>query len=271
MRIVSLLPSATDIVSALGAGHELVGVSHSCGQAWAHLPTLTSTWIDATASSAAIDAQVRNASTPLYQLDINKLAQLRPDVIVSQSLCDVCAVPSGDVAAAISALPGNPMLVDISPSTLPEVPQCFHQVGAALQRQREAQRLLSQWQDTFARYHQRHQDAGLRIAFLDWLDPPFAAGHWVPGLIQWLGAESVLCEPGKPSFRLTWADVDAACPDLVIAACCGLTQSRATLEGQSSPRSIRYLDGYELFSRPSPALMDSLMVLDKTITQFLGH
>ena len=107
MRIVTLLPSATDIVAALGAGDDLVGVSHSCSPKWEHLPALTSTIIDYTASAATIDAQVKNAGAPLYMLDVELLKQLKPDVIISQSLCDVCAVATGDVEEAVDQPPAR--------------------------------------------------------------------------------------------------------------------------------------------------------------------
>ena len=267
-RVVSLLPSATDIVVALGAADELVGVSHSCGVRWAHLPRLTSTWIEVDASSATIDAQVRGAPRPLYQLDVDRLARLNPDVIVSQSLCDVCAVPSGDVVEAVRALPESPQLVDLAPSRLEDVPPCFASVGAAIGRDAQADALTSRWQQVFERHRGLHEASGLRVAFLDWLDPPFASGHWVPDLIEWLGAQSVLARPGQPSFAVTWREIEAAAPDLIVAACCGFTEARASADANVTPE-IRLLDGYELFSRPSPSLMTSLAVLSRTFAEFL--
>src|SRR6056297_3523327 len=125
MRIVSLLPSATDIVTALGAGSELVGVSHSCGPEWAHLPVLTATVIDTGASATEIDRQVKEAGGALYHLDVALLEKLAPDVVVSQSLCDVCAVASGDVEEAVKTVSSRPVLVNLEPFRLDDVPKGF--------------------------------------------------------------------------------------------------------------------------------------------------
>ena len=128
-RVVSLVPSATDIMAALGAGDLLVGVSHSCDGDWAHLPVLTSTLIDKNAPASDIDAQVENSTAPLYELDIARLEALAPDIVISQDLCDVCAVPSGDVDDALKSLPTAPELVTLAPFRLADIPMCFEQVG----------------------------------------------------------------------------------------------------------------------------------------------
>ncbi len=270
MRIVSLLPSATDIVVALGAADEVVGVSHSCGPEWSHVPRLTRTWIDTQRGSAEIDAQVRGATRPLYELNIEQLEALAPDVIVSQSLCKVCAIPAGDVEAAIRALPTRPDVVDLSPSRLDDVPLDFAIVAEALERKEAGRALQHAWRSCFDRYHLRYESAALSIAFLDWLDPAFAAGHWVPDMIEWLGAKSVLARPGEPSYETTWKEVVAAKPDLVVAACCGYDQSRAAQESTDSPCEIVFLDGYRHFNRPSPMLMESVELLDAVVAEFLG-
>ena len=275
MRIVSLLPSATDIVVALGATRDLVGVSHSCGPQWAHLPRLTSTWIDTGRCAAVIDAQVRDATRPLYELDIDTLAALEPDVIVSQSLCKVCAIPSGDVLGALEALPRVPDLIDLSPTRLADVPRGFELVAAAIARSDQGRRLQRQWQDQFASYHQRYRRSGLKIAFLDWLDPPFAAGHWVPDMIAWLGLRSVLAQPGEPSYETSWEAIAAQKPDMVVAACCGFDKERAADSlPEMAPTFIEcpvvLLDGYREFSRPSPALLDSMRTLNQVVAEYLG-
>lgn len=267
MRIVSLLPSATDIVVALGAGDQLVGVSHSCSGDWDHLPKLTSTWIDTGASATDIDAQVRSAARPLYELDLMALENLAPDVVISQSLCDVCAVPSGDVEAALAALGSAPSLVDLTPFRLHDVPACFRQVGAAINRSAEAKALTDRWHTVLRDFRGRHAAASLRIAFLDWLDPPFAAGHWVPDMLEWLGTESALARPGEPSHQVSWHDVSAAHPDLIIAACCGFDQARVDADQGNPQLPLITLDGLALFSRPSPALLPSLALLSATISR----
>ena len=151
MRIVTLLPSATDMVVALGASADLVGVSHSCGANWSHLPALTSTIVDTSASAAAIDAQVKQAAAPLYHLDIKLLEVLAPDVIVSQSLCDVCAVASGDVEAAVAGLSSRPLLVNLAPFRLDDVPQGFVDIGEAIGRPTETAALADRWATSLAR------------------------------------------------------------------------------------------------------------------------
>ena len=264
MRVVSLLPSATDIVVALGAEEDLVGVSHSCGARWAHLPRLTSTRIDVNASSAAIDAEVKGSSEPLYDLDIETLERLAPDVVISQSLCDVCAVPSGDVEKAVRHVSSRPALVNLSPFRLADIPEGVEEVGAAIGRTREAAAFFSEWEEAFAELEERERK-GLSVAFLDWLDPPFAAGHWIPDIIEALGCVSVLARPGEPSREITWDDVRSSRADLVVAACCGLTEPRAGRDVVPEDIDIRILDGYEDFSRPSPRLIESARVLARVI------
>ncbi|MEM6826492.1 MAG: ABC transporter substrate-binding protein [Pseudomonadota bacterium] len=268
MRIVSLLPSATDIVVALGAADDLVGVSHSCSGDWDHLPKLTSTWVDTGASAADIDEQVTTASRPLYQLDIEALERLKPDVVISQSLCDVCAVPAGDVREAVLTLSSTPHLIDLSPDGLDDVPLCFRQVGDGINRRSEASRLERRWHDTFATYRNRHADKDLRLVFLDWLDPPFVAGHWVPEMVEWLGVTNLLGVARKPSFKATWDTINASQPDVLIAACCGFGVEQAELENIPVACPVIHLDGHLHFSRPSPALMPSLEMLAQTIESF---
>ncbi|QTD56891.1 ABC transporter substrate-binding protein [Parasphingorhabdus cellanae] len=269
MRIVSLLPSATDIVVALGAGGDLVGVSHSCSGEWDHLPKLTSTWIDTKASAAQIDRQVSTATRPLYQLDIAMLERLAPDVVISQSLCDVCAVPSGDVREAVLSLLNAPILVDLAPSRLADVPVCFGQVGEAIGRKRAATELRAKWDATLAEYDGRHAGTGLRVAFLDWLDPPFIAGHWIPDMLKTLGMTCLLGKSGEPSFKVGWDEVARTAPDIVIAACCGLDEAAAKAAAVPLDCPVLFLDGHMHFSRPSPALLPSIVMLSDAVSEFM--
>ena len=268
MRVVSLLPSATDIIVALGASENLVGVSHSCSGEWDHLPKLTSTWIDTKASAAEIDEQVTTAAKPLYELDIETLERLAPDVVISQSLCDVCAVPAGDVREAVLTLPTRPLLVDMAPNGLDDVPVCFAQVGAALERGETAAQLDDRWRATFAAHRGVHADKDVRLLFLDWLNPPFVAGHWVPEMVEWLGLTNLLGVARKPSFKTDWDTIDAAKPDLLIAACCGFGVDQAIHEDTPVACPVIHLDGHLHFSRPSPALMPSLEMLSAAVEDF---
>ena len=270
MRVVSLLPSATVIIVALVAADDLVGVSHSCSGDWRHLPKLTRTWIDVQASSAEIDRQVRAADRPLYELDVQLLEQLAPDVVVSQSLCDVCAVPSGDVLEAVKALSSKPELIDLTPNRLGDVPGCFTQVGQAIGRAGEAASLMKYWLQVFNRYRGRHAERGLTAAFLDWLDPPFVAGHWMPDMLEWLGVTPVLAVGGQPSYAVTWQEIEDAEPDLIVAACCGFDAERSVAAAGERAMSIFCLDGNELFNRPSPKLIESLVALSAVIDEFVA-
>ncbi len=269
MRVVSLLPSATDIAVALGAKDDLIGVSHSCSGDWQHLPKLTSTWIDISASAAEIDRQVSTANWPLYQLDIDTLEHLAPDVVISQSLCDVCAVPSGDVREGVLALSSRPKLVDLSPYGLADVPVCFEQVGEAIGRERQSAVLIEQWDRTLEEYRGAQAQTELRVAFLDWLDPPFVSGHWVPEMVELLGLTNLLGRAREPSFKVSWKAVEAAKPDLIIAAACGFDASRAQSDTIPLEVPVIHLDGHLHFSRPSPALLPSLRMLSEAIAEFV--
>ena len=267
MRIVSLLPSASDIVAALQGADYLVGVSHSCDARWSHLPSLTSTRIDKTDSPRDIDTQVKSSDAPLYMLDIDRLEELAPDLIITQELCDVCAVPAGDVRAAIENLSGRPELLTLSPFRLEDVADCFQDVAQATGLMTQGNDLQKQWQDTLARYRGYFQNRKPGVAFLDWLDPPFAAGHWVPDIIELTGCSSMLVRPGDPSREIVWDDVRHCGADIVMAACCGQDKAQAEMACHAIPDDIdvHLLDGDVLFSRPSPSLMDSIGVFVKTL------
>jgi iron complex transport system substrate-binding protein len=269
MRIVSLLPSATDIVVALGAAEDLVGVSHSCSGNWDHLPKLTSTWIDTTAPSAEIDRQVTTAVRPLYELDLETLHRLAPDVIVSQSLCDVCAVPSGDVREAVLSLASKPVLVDLAPNRLADVRASFGEVGAALGRAEAARALALRWDDALEAQRARHAGSRLKVVFLDWLDPPFVSGHWIPEMVELLGLTNVLGRAGERSYRVTWDEVRDARPDVLVVAACGFGETRAQLDAVPLDIPVIHLDGHLHFSRPSPALLPSLEMLSEAVADFM--
>ena len=297
MRVVSLLHSATEIVVALGARDKLVGVSHSCGAQWAHLPRLTHTHIDIAAPSAVIDAQVKSSRDALYELDAAQLIALAPDVVITQELCDVCAVASRDVEAALAACASPPVLVTLTPERLADIPQGFADVAMALNMPEQGYNLIAHWETTLAQYANRFAAMPLRIGFLDWLCPPFAAGHWIPDMIEHLGCVSVLATRGEPSYETDWKTINAAQPDLVLAACCGYDVARTQIDAESLAQSplqppsqsplqpplqpssqsplearsefltcpLHILDGVDLFSCPSPRLLDSLALLAETV------
>lgn len=282
MRVVTLLPSATEIVCALGREADLVGVSHSCDfpASVQVLPRMTSTHVPYTESSDVIDAYVRDhlsGHEALYDLDVAKLEKAAPDVVVSQALCDVCAVATGDVKGAVCGLPSGPELVDLEPNTLAEVLDDIVRVGAAIGADAEASEVvdcLKARRDEIAdRTASIPQDERPRVAFLEWLIPPFNGGHWNPELVDLAGGIDLLGAKGQPSSTQDWERIIEARPDVIFIACCGLDTQR-TLEDveqvrntdawQSLPATrggrVFVADG-DYFSCPGPRLLDGLEII----------
>ena len=286
-RIVSLLPAATEIISALDATDLLVGRSHECD--WPHnvasLPVLTAPKIDSTASSVEIDQAIKNSdSVPLFSLDESLLQELSPDLIITQSACSICAVDIEAVAsvAASLCLPhgGHPEVLALAPQSLRELIDDISLVGEKIGKQADATKLIATLNNRMTAVTTGTQKLEMirgkkpRIALIEWLDPPMSAGNWVPEMIHMAGAVDALkADPGK-SHWIQWADVAEADPDIVILIPCGfelervLTEAktpavwphlkdlRATREG-----SLFAVDGHHLFNRPGPRLVDSLEVL----------
>lgn len=280
MRIVSLLPSATEIVCALGLGDRLVGVTHECDHPpfVRGLPRVTKTLIPTDAASAAIDALVRDrlrTRRALYTLDLPVLESLRPDLIVTQALCDVCAVAEAEVQAAACALPGRPRVVNLEPTTLAEVLASLGTVADAAGVPERAEVVLAELQRRIDRVRGRVADRPRpRVVLLEWIDPPFSCGHWSPELVALAGGDEAIGRPGERSRTLAWDEVVAAQPDVLVIACCGYTADRTRedlpiLERQPGwadlpcVRSgrVHVVDGSAYFSRPGPRLVDSLEIL----------
>ncbi len=281
LRIVSLLPSATEIICALGLEAQLVGVTHECDYppSVRALPKVTHTLIPTDATSQEIDHLVRErlqSVQALYTLNLPVLEALQPDVIVTQALCDVCAVAEEEVKAAACHLPGNPQVINLEPQTLEEVFASLHQVAAATGRQAVAEEVVAGLQARVEAVARRSAtvDRRPRVALLEWLHPPFSCGHWSPELVHLAGGEEVLGRTGVPSRTLTWEEVAAAHPEVVFVACCGFSVER-TLEDLdllashpvwSSLPAVRQgrvyvTDGSHYFSRPGPRLVESLEIL----------
>jgi len=285
-RIVSLLPAATEIVAALGLRPALVGRSHECDEPAdvRPLPALTAPRIDPGASSTEIHAAVGRAlaarpgsSTSLFALDIDRLAALAPDVILTQAACNVCAIAADDVAAAVQAV-GHPVrIVPLSPATLSGVLADVLAVGAATGTLPRAREVVARLRARAASVSCRVQALRLPrpgVAVIEWLDPPMAAGNWVPELVRLAGGDDVLGKAGVHSHWITWDDVAAADPDVVILSPCGFTLDRVVAESAApalrgrldslrAARSGRLfaVDGHHLLNRPGPRLLDSLEVL----------
>ena len=280
-RIVSLLPSATEIVCALGLEDRLVGVTHECDypESVRELPKVTRTLIPTEASSAAIDRLVRDhrrADHALYTLDIPALEALRPDVIVTQTLCDVCAVADEEVRAAARALESAPRVIHLEPQRLSEVLASIRQVAVEVGVRERGDAIVaglaSRVEAVVARSARVCNRP--RTVLLEWVDPPFSCGHWNPELVEMAGGSERLGRAGEKSRTLRWDDVIDAEPAVVLIACCGFGVERtlqdaallASVPGWDGLPAVRsgrvyVTDGSQYFSRPGPRLVDSLEVL----------
>jgi iron complex transport system substrate-binding protein len=285
MRIVSLLPSATEIICALGLEDRLVGVTHECDfpASVQQLPKVTRTLIPTAACSAEIDRLVRQrlqTGQALYTLDLPVLEALRPDLIVTQALCDVCAVAEDEVRAAACMLPGSPRVINLEPQTLSEVLASIRQVATAVGVDRRADEVISgltaRVETVVARTATRRRRP--RVALLEWLDPPFSCGHWSPELVRLAGGVEGLGQEGRPSRTLRWEEVLAWQPEVVFIACCGFSVERTLCDlpllqfvpGWQDVPAVRsgrvyVTDGSHYFSRPGPRLVDSLEILAHTL------
>lgn len=283
MRIVTLLPSATEIVCALGLREHLVGVSHSCNfpEDVEELPVVTSTHVPYQESSEVIDAYVRehlSGHEALYDLDMERLVALEPDFIISQTLCDVCAVSTGDVMKAIESLPSKPVLIDLNPNTLDDVFDDVRNVGAQLGIELEANTTLLDLRERRDAIAARSAIIPLSdrptVAFLEWVFPPFNGGHWNPELVNLAGGIDLLGSPGKASSTQDWVDIVSKQPDVLFIACCGFRVERALedVDKISEAEEWRQLpavkngrvyvtDGNAYFSCPGPRLIDGLEIM----------
>ena len=281
MRIVSLLPSATEIICGIGLQSQLVGVSHECDYpaGVADLPKVTKTLIPHDATSGQIDALVRErlkTERALYSLDMPVLESLRPHLIVTQALCDVCAVAENEVRSAACSLPNGPKVVNLEPSRLSDVFECIRQVGEAAECVDRANDFARELQARVDAISQRSHSIETRpsVMLLEWIDPPFSAGHWSPELVAIAGGREVIGVAGKRSVTTPWDSILAADPDVMMIACCGFTIER-TLQDfpilTSYPKwdslqcvrsgQVYIVDGSAYFSRPGPRLVDSLEIL----------
>jgi iron complex transport system substrate-binding protein len=281
-RVVSLLPSATEIAVALGLGDALVGRSHECDfppeVAW--LPALTSTKIAKGMRSVEIDRTVTDiigAGLSVYSVDTNRLRALKPDVILTQTQCAVCAVTPADLEDALADWIGAPPeLVSLAPDALDDVWRDFHAVGAATGRAAEAERAVADLRERLARIKRPPERP--TVAAIEWIDPLMIAGNWVPELIEIAGGVPVLAAPGQHSPFIAWDDLRAADPDMIVAMPCGF-QILRTLEemplldelpGWQSLKAVRngrvfVADGHHLYNRPGPRLVVSAEALQAMI------
>jgi iron complex transport system substrate-binding protein len=289
LRIVSLVPSATEIIAAPGLGDDLVGITQECD--WprdlvAGKPVVTSSLLpskDAEGeplTSGEIDAQVRaalEAGEALYRIDHDLLRELKPDLVLTQGLCDVCAVNHKAVVAAAEALGESATVLDLAPTTLAGVLETIQQVGDATSKSVEAQAMIAQMQVRWdvVRTVVENASEKPRTLLLEWSDPPFSAGHWNPELLTLSGATlAPWDEAGAPSRALTWDEIKAFAPEMIVFIPCGFGVDRAIeeayvladTEGWFDLPAVQNgecyaVDGNSYFNRPGPRLVESAEIL----------
>ncbi|PSP84939.1 cobalamin-binding protein [Halobacteriales archaeon QS_6_64_34] len=278
MRVVTLLPSATEIVYALGV--EPVGVSHECDYppAAREQPSVNRSRVDPQASSSEINEQVAEAEDGdgVYAIDRETLAAVDPDVVVTQGVCDVCAVDHVQVAAAVADLGLDAEVLTLDVHSLEDLFESIHRVGAAIDRDERATELVATLRGRVAAVETTvaRADSTPTVAVLDWLDPVMVAGHWIPEMVERAGGEYGMADHGAHSRPREWAEVGAYDPDVLVAAPCGfdIDQTRENLAdltdrpGFDDLRAVRegrayVVDGHHYVNRSGPRLVDTLEYL----------
>jgi iron complex transport system substrate-binding protein len=281
MRIATLLPSATEIVCALGLAGDIVGITHECdfppeirGRSLIVRGTIDSVRL----TSAEINAQVETSLTrgePLYGIDIDVLRAARPDLLITQDLCEVCALPGTDVDAALTSLPIPPRVLRLHPHTLSDILRDVRLVGAATGREAEAQQLVARLEARIARIEAAvRAQPRPRVCCLEWVDPAFCGGHWMPEMVERAGGREVVGVAGRPSFQVEWSQIAAAQPDVVVLVLCGFDVARTQREARvlatrAEWRSLPAVragrvyatDASSYFSRSGPRIVDGLEIL----------
>ena len=270
MRVVSLLPSATESLFALGLGDQLVAVTHECDyppEATA-LPVVTSSTLALQQErSAGIEAAVALAAKEgrsLYEVDTEAIRRLNPDLVVAQDICDVCAIPADQVAGDLAGIP----MIRQHPHSFEDVLSDMEELALACGADsRSVMSGLRGRVEAAAKRAAAHPR--IRGVFLEWIDPPYPAGHWTPDLLALAGIDDPLARPGIPSVARSWNDVREAQPELIILAPCGFDHARATHEADLvklqidsvGAKKVVVFDGSAYFNRPGPRLVDSLELL----------
>ncbi len=285
MRVVSLLPSATEITYFVGAGDSLVGVTHECDYPpdVERLPKLTATPIDhRRLTSAEIDAAIREHTTDagsIYSLDVKLLEELEPELVLTQGLCDVCAVSLHVVEEVAKELKVKPRVLSMNPTTLDEVLEATIEVGDAVGRGGEVRERVAALRERLS--HVETTVEGLcrpRVGCLEWLDPPFSAGHWVPEMVSMAGGEELFAGAGELSTRLTWEEVFEAAPEVLVLMPCGFDAARTLQEVRILPEipgwndlpavkdgRVWAVNANSYFSRPAPRLVEGVEILARIL------
>ena len=273
MRIVSFLPAATEIAHALGAGDELVGRSHECDYPAdvcrlpiVSRPALSLDGLTQSEIDDAVTARMRSGES-LYVVDERLLNDLAPDVVLTQDLCQVCAPSGNELTRALATMPSRPSVVYLTPRTLAEIDDNVLAVGEAIGRSNEARVVVDQNRARVDRLREASQKLvhRPRVSFLEWTDPLFCAGHWVPEMIDIAGGVDRLGRAGADSVRVTWDDVHEWNPEIVIVAPCGFGLAEAERLAAELPpipgARIVPVDANAYFARPGPRYVDGIELL----------
>jgi iron complex transport system substrate-binding protein len=288
VRIVSLIPSATEIVCALGAEAELVGRSHECDfpAAVERLPVLTSPKMDPTASTAAIDREVRalvEEGLSVYRIDVDRLGALAPDLVVTQDQCQVCAVALDEVTAAVRSLTRrNVEIVSLSPLSVDDVKEDVRRVGRALGVPAKADAVVAEIADRLEAVAEAARSTNTprpRVVHIEWIAPLMVGGHWIPELVDWAGGEHALGARGGRTSPIAWDEVRAYDPEVIVVSPCGFKipqseKDRGLLEalpGWSDTAAVRagrvfVADGNAFFNRPGPRLVETAEIVQAAIS-----
>ena len=274
-RIVSLLPSATEIVCALGLEDRLVGISHSCDYppSIANLPRLSRPRANLEGlSSGEIDAAIRAAMRDygsVYEIEGDRLAELKPDLVLTQGICDVCAVPERQVLASVDGA----RVLTIDAHNLDAIFGSIRDVGCATDASERAEELIADMECRIGAV--RARVAGRprpRVLALEWLDPPYVPGHWVPELIDTAGGTLLAGAARRPSYRMEWSELQSLDPDVVLIMPCGLSLEEARREALIHEARVRalggqvhLLDASSYFSRSGPRVVDGLEILEQAL------
>ena len=282
MRICSLIPGATEVIAALGLEHQLVGISHECDfpHSIRRVPVMIEPLIEAThTTSGGIDERVKElvaAGHQLYRLKEDVFHQACPELILTQDLCHVCSVTPDQLTRAMRSLQHQPEMLILSPATLQDVIQDIERIASAVGAVSKGEALAANLRDRLERVRLRTEKVAVRprVVCLEWLDPLYVAGHWVPEMIELAGGHNALGSKNTPSYQTTWDDVAAAQPDVVIVMPCGYSIDRTLTElrqagpvqetwqrAQRSWSNMYIVDAGSYFSRPGPRLIDGVELL----------
>jgi len=285
MRICSLLPSGTEILFALGLGDSVKGVTFECDYpAEARTkPVVVRSKLASGLSPKEIDRTVKEFSAraeSLYRLDIEKLQEIKPDLLITQDLCHVCAAAPGDLGAVLGLLSPTPSVLSLSPRTVADVWSDIITVGEATGRAVAASELVSLLERRITQVKHPRSSQPLRVLCLEWMEPPFVGGHWVPEMVELAGGIDVLGRAGEPGYETDWQTIAASDPDVILVMPCGYHQTEVGAELRKfqfpaewhSLRAVRNgsvfaMDASSYFSRPGPRIADGVLIISELFEQ----